>query len=679
MSFISELKRRNVLRAGFAYAVVWWLLIQIAGLLLDAFSAPEWILRFIIILLAVGFPIALIASWFFELTTDGLIKSADLAQHEAELLKFRRYLNPIIFSMLSAAVILFSLDRVGWISSPLKTETLAEINSLSSQHPSEPVVANNAISGQYSLAVLPFTNRSNMAENAYFVDGIHDDLLTMLARFNTFSVTSRTSVMRYQDSQKSIPEITAELGVSHILEGAVQRDGDHIRVNAQLINAGRDDHLWAQTFDRELSTANLFEIQSNIARAIAAALNTKLSNADEHRLGNIPTESLEAYDAYLLGKQSMLGNSLEDYQAALAHFENAASLDEMFAGAYAGICEAQLGLYSKSGDSTHFEAAELACEQALTIDADRTEVHIALGTLFRRHGDFQRAEDELRMALASEPKNIEAMVELGFTLADRGKLREAETVLLKAETLQPDHWRVQDALFLFFRSYDDQSNRYERAVKHAMRVVELRPKSSAAWNNLGTAYHSIEQFEAAESAWESALQLKPTRTAYTNRGLRYYAEGNYADSVKMQLKAIELGPNDHRAWGRLAESYRAMGDNEEAEKEAYATAIPLAESRLKINDQDWRTIAMLASYYARSGRFAEARSQTEVALAISDRDSEALLYAALTLIALGEEETTLSYLEEMVERNESYRNYIFVEPDFRVLSGNERFERLTNP
>ncbi len=145
MSFISELKRRNVLRAAFAYAVVFWLLVQVAGLLLDAFDAPAWIFRSFIILLAIGFPVAVILSWFFELTTDGLIKSADLAQHEAELRKFRRYLNPIIISMLSAAVILFALDRVGWISSPVQ-EGLVEDGG--------------SIPGLTSLAVLPFTNRS---------------------------------------------------------------------------------------------------------------------------------------------------------------------------------------------------------------------------------------------------------------------------------------------------------------------------------------------------------------------------------------------------------------------------------------------------------------------------------------------------------------------------------------
>jgi TolB-like protein/Flp pilus assembly protein TadD len=664
MSFVSELKRRNVFRAAFAYAVVWWLFIQIAGLLLDAFAAPDWVLRFIIILLAIGFPVALILSWFFELTTDGLIKSADLEQHEAELRAFRRYLNPIIISMLSAAVILFTLDKLGWIGSPLQDAFLDQ----------EQQDAN-----QYSIAVLPFTNRSGLAENAYFVDGIHDDLLTMLAKINSLSVTSRTSVMRYQGSNKSIPEISNELGVGHILEGAVQRDGDQIRVNAQLIDTSRDDHLWAETFDRELSTASLFSIQSNIARAIAAALNAELSNADKSLLENIPTDSMAAYDAYLMGRQSLLGNSIEAYEAALDYFGEALSQDDSFAGAYAGLCNAQLGLYSKLGDISYFGAAESACDQALAIDADLTEVHIAKGSLFRNHGDYQLAESAQRKALEVEPKNVEAMTELGLTLAVQGRTREAETVLLKAELLQPDHWPVQDALYLLYILYDDQPDRYERAVKHAMRVVELSPKSSAAWNNLAAAYYNLQQFDAAKVAWDSALQLKPTRTAYTNRGLQYFYDGHFAESAEMQIKSIELAPSDHRAWGRLAESYRAMGGSENLQNEAYATAIPLAESRLEVNDQDWRSSAMLATYYVHSEREEEAVRQIESALSLSKRNAEALLYAAMVSHALGDEEATLSNLEEMLLADESYHIYAAQEPDFMSLRGIERFDRLINP
>ena len=663
MRLVSELERRNVIRMAVLYVVAAWLIMQVAGVLIDLGSLPASIGPIILPLLALGFPIALVFSWFYEFTPEGISLEKDVDPAESITYVTSKRMNFIVIALLCAAVILFSYDK-WWIGAPPGDGSIEQGNRTTDQN---------------SLAVLPFTNRSGLAENAYFVGGIHDDLLTMLAKIDSLSVTSRTSVMRYQGSALSIPEISRELRVRYILEGAVQRDGDQIRVNAQLIDADRDDHLWAETFDRELSTASLFAIQSNIARSITAALDAELSKADEHLLDNIPTASLAAYDAYLMGNQSLLGNSIEAYETALTYFDEALSQDASFAGAYAGACNTELGLFAKTSEISHFEAAESACEQALAIDEDSAEVHVALGTLFRRHGDYQRAETEQRMALVSEPRNVEAMIELGLVLANMGKIREAEAILLKAELLQPNHWPVQDYIYTFYRNFDDQPDRYERSVKHAMRVVELNPKNSAAWNNLGTAYHSLQQYDAAKAAWDSALQLEPTRTAYTNRGLQYFYEGHYADAAEMQLKAIKLAPNDHRVWGRLAESYRAMGADEDLQKDAYATAIPLAESRLEINDQDWRTRAMLATYYAYSEREDDAQQQIEAALGISKRNPEALLYAALLANALGNKEATLAILEEMVKANASYRDYAANEPDLRSLHGNERFERLINP
>jgi TolB-like protein/Flp pilus assembly protein TadD len=658
MSLISEMRRRHVFRAAVAYTVVWWLLVQVAGLLLEAFEAPPWIFQGLILLLVTGFPVAMVLAWFFELTPTGLVRS----DGETDLVDpaFRGYLNPIVIGMLTAAVILFALDKFVWTDDPLIEDT------------SPRSVAGRAD----SLAVLPFSNRSSVAEDAYFVDGIHDDILTLLAKIDSLRVISRTSVMRFRDTEKSIPEISRELNAAYILEGGVQRAGSQIRLNAQLIDAASDGHLWAETFDRELSTENLFAIQSEIARAIAAALDAKLSPADQQRLDSVPTDSLEAYDAYLLGRQSLLSNSVESYSEAAAHFEQAISLDGDFAGAVAGLCEAHLYLYVKTGDTLQFELAEAACNRALALDRNLAEVHVALGTLFRYHGEFERAEIEQREALAAQPENIDALTELGHTLALQGRIRESETVLLEAERLQPDHWPVHDALFTFYRNFDDSPDRFDRAVRHAMRVVELTPEAASAWNNLGTAYYSLQQYEAAKSAWDRALELAPTRTAYTNRGLQYYYEERYADSAEMQLKAIELAPNDHRAWGRLAESYRQLGGRDDEAGAAYATASQLAESNLEINDQDWRTIGMLATYLVHSGRPEEARRRIDTALAISGRDPEALLYAALVSLERGDEDMALEALEEMVERNEAFRLYIADDPDLQSLAGSERYDRL---
>ncbi len=668
MRLISELKRRHVLRAAFSYAVVCWLLIQVADLLFEAFDVPGWLFRSLIILLATGFPIALVLSWFFEITTDGLVKSADLPGKEEELRNFRRYLNPIIISMLSAAVILFSLDKLGWIGSPA-------IENVDQQNIAKAV---NLSGERKSLAALPFSNRSNLPENVYFVDGIHDDLLTMLAKIESLSVTSRTSVMRYQGSDKNIPEISSELGVDYILEGGVQRDGESIRVNAQLIDASNDDHLWAETYDRELTTQSLFAIQSSIARAIANALNARLSSADEKNLEKIPTASLAAYDAYLQGRQSLLSRGSEAYKNAKSLFEQAITLDPNFAGAYAGLCKTHLKWYRNNNDIGHFNKAEAACDQALKLDANQADVHTALGALYRHYGDYERAIGEQRAALASEPENVDAMIELGMTLASQGEIREAETTLLGAEKLQPDHWPVHSALNDFYRNYDDQENRYELSARYAMRVVELTPKSPVAWSNLGAAYHSLQQYEAAKAAWDRALEISPSRGGYTNRGLQYYYDGQFAESAEMQLKAIELAPNDHRAWGRLAETYRVMGEDESLQQEAYAKAIELAEPMMTINRLDWQTGGLLATYYIHAGRENDASTLIDETLANSNRNPDALLCAALIYIALGETETTLQALKEMVERDDSYRNYIANEPDFQILKSDERFQQLIN-
>ena len=335
--------------------------------------------------------------------------------------------------------------------------------------------------------------------------------------------------------------------------------------------------------------------------------------------------------------------------------------------------------YFKTSDSHYFESAESTCQQALSIDPDRTEVYIALGKLFRNLGDYPLAEKEQRLALAVEPKNVDAMIELGLVLAYQGKIRQAQIVLHQAEALQPNHWPTLETLFSYYRNYDDQDDRYEKAVEYAMRVVELIPEQASSWINLGTAYFSLQQYGAAKAAWERSLEIEPTRTAYTNLGLLYFYDGEFSASAEMQLKASKLAPNDHRARGRLAESYRLMGGEEARASEAYTTAIQLAESKLDINDQDWRTKGLLATYYVHTDQAEKAFAFATSQLSMSGRDPDALLIAAQVWHQLGDEEATLLALEEVIERDPTFRFYIDVDPDFKSLRGNPRFDVLIEP
>ena len=265
MSIFRELNRRGVIRTGVAYTIVAWLLIQVADILLDAFETPGWIFRLLIILLAIGFPVSLVISWFFEFTPRGLMRESTIEPDMARKRVFRGSVNVVIMSILVSALALFAVDRF-WLRSGSAPGPSTESD-------------NNR-----TIAVLPFINRSSLEEDRYFAEGIHDDLLTTLAKIDSLRVTSRTSVMRYGDGNTSIPEIGRELGVASVLEGGVQRAGQQVRINAQLIDAATDEHLWAETFDHEISTDNLFAIQSEITRAIAGALRAQLSKEDIQQL-----------------------------------------------------------------------------------------------------------------------------------------------------------------------------------------------------------------------------------------------------------------------------------------------------------------------------------------------------------------------------------------------------------
>jgi len=518
-----------------------------------------------------------------------------------------------------------------------------------------------------SIAVLPFDNRSKLEDDIFFTEGIHDELLSNLAQIGSLKVISRTSEMRYQDTLLPVPQIGSELGVATILEGAVQRDGDQVRVNAQLIDSLHDTHLWAETFDRELSTTSLFAIQSDIARAITAALNAELSNEDRSLLETIPTQSFAAYDAYLRGRQNLLGNSIEAYQAALVDFDEAITQDSSFAGAYAGECETQLGWYRLGGDINRFKAGESACQKALSIDPDMTEVRIALGQLYRNAGDYERAAREIRQALDVEEDNVDALIELGFTYQLQGRTAEAEQALVRATEVAPGNWQTYDALAFFYQDYSDNPQAGQLALNYARKVVELNPLSASAYNNLGTAYHRMGQYADAVAAWDRALELEPTRTAYTNRGLAYYYDGHFEEAARMQLKAIELAPSDHRAWGRLAESWRFVEGREQESRQAYQSAIALAEPQLEINEKDWKTRGLLATYYVHADQPEGAIEMIDTALQLSDRHPEALLYQALVLKALGDTDGAKQALAEAVEKDPGYQTYVDQDPDLREL------------
>jgi len=270
-SFIAELQRRNVLKIAAAYALVSWILIEAGSVLLPTFGAPEWFFRVYVLMVAAGFVVALIVAWIFEITPEGVKLEKDVDRSTSITGQTGRKLNYSIIGLLAVALA---------ISITFNVTGMRKGDAPSSD-----------VAREGSIAVLPFTSRSTDPENALFADGIHDDLLTSLANVRALKVISRTSVLEYRDTTKNLREIGTELGVANVVEGSVQRAGNNVRINVQLIDAGTDEHIWAKIYDRELTAQNIFRIQSEISGAITTALKKQLTPAEQDRMTWRPTDS----------------------------------------------------------------------------------------------------------------------------------------------------------------------------------------------------------------------------------------------------------------------------------------------------------------------------------------------------------------------------------------------------
>ncbi len=311
MSFFEELKRRNVFRVGLAYGVGAWILVQVGDILFENIGTPEWVMQTMLVLLGIGFFVAIFFAWAFEMTPDGVKREKDVDRSQSITLQTGKKLNTTILVMLALAVAYLLFDKFSATPVTVDADTVTSTEtSTAAAEEAAPAIDSR------SIAVLPFTNRSKLEEDEFFVDGIHDDLLSKLARIGSLKVISRTSMMRFKDTEKPIPEIARELGVATIMEGAVQRSGNQIRINVQLINAVTDEHLWAEIFDREMTAENLFAIQSEISQKIAEALKATLSPEEQQLVNNRPTENLAAYNAFLRGRQLMARRNSEDLDHA---------------------------------------------------------------------------------------------------------------------------------------------------------------------------------------------------------------------------------------------------------------------------------------------------------------------------------------------------------------------------
>ncbi len=434
MGLIVELRRRNVFRVAGLYLVGGWLIVQVSSTLLPMFDAPAWLPRSIVILLAVGFVPALILSWVFELTPDGIRRDADVPPEQSIAAETAQRMNRMIIAVLALALIYFGFDR--FVLAPRRE---AEAVALAVHSSAQPDVA------QKSIAVLPFDNLSEDKANAYFATGMQDEILTRLAGIHDLKVISRTSTEQYASRPPNLKTVAEQLGVATVLEGSVQKAEGKVRINLQLIDARTDTHLWAQNYDRDLK--DVFAVQSDVAAQVAEALEAKLLPAESARLANVPTKKPEAYDLFL--KAEYLVNQVDTTSArdpttaeknAAEFYASAIAADPDFALAYSGLSYLKAYAYWRLTDRNPatLDAAQAAATRALALQPGLPEAHLAMGYVhYWGHRDYDAALTEFAIAHASLPNNANVIAAMAFVHRRQGKLDEAIAGLERAAALDP--------------------------------------------------------------------------------------------------------------------------------------------------------------------------------------------------------------------------------------------------
>jgi TolB-like protein/Tfp pilus assembly protein PilF len=449
-NFFAELKRRNVYKVAVAYAVVAWLLIQIATQVFPFFEIPNWGVRLVVLLIVIGFPIALVLAWAFELTPEGIKRTEDVDPKRSIRKSTGRKLDFAIIGVLLLVIAMLIYQRF-----PFRSET------------GETIL-------QKSIAVLPFENLSRDPDNAYFADGIQDEILTRLSKIADLKVISRTSTQHYKSAPKNLPEIARQLGVAHILEGRVQKSGDAVRVNVQLIKAANDSHLWADTYDRKLT--DIFSVESEVARAIADQLRAKLTGREEQVIAAKPTDKPEAYDAYLRGLAYNLKTATPaNAVGAQKYFREAVRLDPKFALGWALLSYVDaVGYITQTLQPTAAlrEEARQAAETALTLEPNLGEAVVAKGWYhYACLKDYDTAVHYFEQARPLLPNSSQIPESLAYVTRRRGQWDRSESYFNEAERLDP---RNAKRLTQHAASYVSL-RRFPEALRKLDQVLDIIP------------------------------------------------------------------------------------------------------------------------------------------------------------------------------------------------------------
>src|SRR5437899_2333871 len=548
-AFFAELKRRNVYKVAVAYAVIAWLLIQAASIFFPAFDAPPWVMKIFIIVIIFGFPVALIFSWAFEITPEGIKLESEIEPNKSIERRTGRKIVAVTIALAVVAAGLFVYQLVR------SKATVTPGQDASAARTEAATVAPNK-----SIAVLPFDNLSRDPDNAYFCEGVQDEILTRLAKVADLKVISRTSTQHFKSTPDNLPRIAKQLGVAHILEGSVQKSGEAVRVNVQLINALTDAHLWADTYDRKLT--DIFAVESEIAKTIAETLQARLSGSEKSSIAKRPTVNPEAYELYLKGRFFWNKRTGDDLRKSIEYLKQAIAKDPRYALAYAALADSYglLRFYGGASPAESVVPAEAAAKKALELDDSLAEAHASLGLIATEELEVNRGVNELERAIQLNPNYATAHHWLGLSLATLRQSDRSIGELKRALELDPLSMIINADLSVIYL----YARRYDAAEAQARKTLEIDSRSFVAHYYLGPALQLTSRLKEAIPEFQKAVELNNDPYSIAMLAQAYARNGQTDEARKLLTHLNEMAKSAEVPEYALAIAYTSLGEKERA-------------------------------------------------------------------------------------------------------------------
>ena len=662
MSFFEELKRRKVFRVAASYAVVAFIIMQLVEILFPMFNFPQWTQQFTVIIVLLGFPIAVILSWVFDKTPQGYIKT-DIPETQ-DIGGMNVKVDDRPFYLQKRNIFLALGVLAGILIGTYGGDTF------------------KSSVDEKSIAVLPFDNYSTAEEDQYFSDGMTEVIIANLAKVKDLKVISRTSVMEYKNTTKKLKEIAKELGVAHILEGSIQRANGRVRVVGQLIDADTDEHIWAETYDKKES--DIFELQSDVAIEIANALKTELTDEVKARISEKLTESTIAYEYYLKGNMhERAGHSKENLLAAIAEYERAVAIDPDFAEAHAelGRMHVQLKWYRYDLSENRMKMSKKSIDRAMSLKPNNSIIRAARGKYYY-HGfrDYGKALADFTLSRELAPGNISTIYNIGLIYRRLGDYEKAVSNIEQAVSLDPRSILMLNNLsnsYLALREYD-------KATSIADKSFELGYNSSAGGGSRVSSY-----FFSTGDAKKAIEILNDSNSEFYNQKLNFYRilKDNEAISNILSFSSDDSFGDVRDFFTRdyylgIANSF--LGRNKES-KQNFINSINYLKEQIKLYPEDARFYTSLGLSYARIGdkkKAIEAGMKGVKILPISRDAMFGPFYEkALAIIFLinGDKNKALEMIEYLsVVPNGFHYGELLSDPDFDSIRNETRFQTVLN-